>query len=218
MKTKIQNYEHTSDEQSNDERNRPCSTVRLFGCSVVRMFVILLGCFLCNPPAGSCQFSKVASLTARLSQSLHDTDKVNTLNELAWELMYSNPDTSIILSTQALEIATVIAREERPTPSLRGRNDRSNLYLAAQKGIGQSYHQLGVFRDIKGDYAQSLEYYARAIAIWENLEKFASGGQTSNIKQKKASTLGNIGIVYKEQGDYPKALYYYFKALKMAEE
>src|SRR3990172_7417903 len=125
MKPKIQNYEHTSDEQSNDERNRPYSTVRLFDCSVARMFVILLGCFLCPLPTAYCQLSKVDSLLTLLKTAKEDTNKVNTLNALAWELKYNNPDTAIVLSTQALKLAK--------------KQDWQN-------GIGQSYHQLGVFR------------------------------------------------------------------------
>src|SRR3990172_8269570 len=68
--------------------------------------------------------TKVDSLSARLHQSLHDTDRVNTLNALAWELRRNNPDTAIILSAQALKLAKKHDWHE---------------------GIGQSYHQLGEF-------------------------------------------------------------------------
>jgi tetratricopeptide (TPR) repeat protein len=37
-------------------------------------------------------------------------------------------------------------------------------------------------------------------------------------KQLEANTLGNIGVVYRNQADYRKALEYYFKALKLKEE
>ncbi|HEY5122104.1 MAG TPA: tetratricopeptide repeat protein, partial [Ignavibacteria bacterium] len=52
----------------------------------------------------------------------------------------------------------------------------------------------------------------------------SSSGQIASLslamtaKKSMSAHLGNIGIVYEEQGDYPKALDYYFKALKMAEE
>jgi len=49
----------------------------------------------------------IDSLTARLQENLHDTDRVKTLNKLAWKLMYANPDTAISLSSEALSIAEV---------------------------------------------------------------------------------------------------------------
>src|SRR3989304_6480075 len=108
MKPKIQNYEHTSDEQSNDERNRPYSTVRLFDCSVARMFVILLGCFLCPLPTAYCQLSKVDSLLTVLKTAKEDTNKVNTLNDLFNEYIYSEPQQALEYAQQALKIAEKI--------------------------------------------------------------------------------------------------------------
>jgi len=52
-----------------------------------------------------CQLPTADSLKARLHQPLHDTDRVNTLNELGWELMYNNPDTAILLGNQALQLS-----------------------------------------------------------------------------------------------------------------
>ena len=61
--------------------------------------------FLLVSFGGFAEQAVIDSLTARLGESLHDTDRVNTLNKLAWEMMYNNPDTAIILSSQALSIA-----------------------------------------------------------------------------------------------------------------
>jgi len=43
-------------------------------------------------------------------------------------------------------------------------------------------------------------------------------GEELGDKNRIAIQLGNIGVVYDNQGDYPKALKYYFKALKMRKE
>ncbi len=45
------------------------------------------------------------SLVAELRTNKEDSTKVNTLNFFAWELRYSNYDSAIILSKQAILIA-----------------------------------------------------------------------------------------------------------------
>jgi serine phosphatase RsbU (regulator of sigma subunit) len=127
-----------------------------------------------------------------------DTILINTLNALAWELKSNNPDTAIILSTQALKLAITIENETK----------KSTLKLAAQKCIANSYQRLGAFNYFKGDYPLSLDYYFKALKIWESL----------NNKMGISATLGNMGVVYYYQKDYPKTLDSYLKALKMQEE
>ena len=93
--------------------------------------------------------------------------------------MYSNPDTAIILSTQALRISNSLPNGE----------GRGGAFTA------NSLRNLGVFNWLKGNYPQALDYYFKALKMAEDL----------GDKQLEAKTLGNIGIVYKDQGDYPKA-------------
>ncbi len=126
-----------------------------------------------------------------------DTNKINTLNALAWELKSTNPDTAIILSSQALAMAEKLPST---TPSTLGQP--STIFIA------NSLRNLGAFNYLKGNYPQALQYYFKALEINERLKD----------KNGIAKTLGNIGLVYYNQGDYPKALDYYFKALKMDEE
>ncbi|MBI4648077.1 MAG: hypothetical protein HY738_16200 [Bacteroidia bacterium] len=73
--------------------------------SLLLTFALLLFCRL---PAAYCQLSKPDSLAARLRQTLHDTDRVNTLNALGLEYKYTNPDTSIIFLQQALALANTL--------------------------------------------------------------------------------------------------------------
>ncbi|MDF2436037.1 MAG: protein serine/threonine phosphatase [Bacteroidota bacterium] len=64
-----------------------------------------------------------------------------------------------------------------------------------------------------------MNYYTRALSLWNEL--LSDKSQTTDdlkIKSYKANTLGNIGIVYRRQGNYPNALDYYLQALKMDEE
>jgi serine phosphatase RsbU (regulator of sigma subunit) len=128
-----------------------------------------------------------------------DTTRINTLNNLAWELMYNNPDTAIILSTEALNLSITPFQKKEISASLK---------KIQEKCIAQSYHHLAVCFDLKGNYALSLDYNFKALKIWESL----------NDQKGICSTLCNIGIIYDTQGDRLKTLDYYFKALKIAED
>jgi tetratricopeptide (TPR) repeat protein len=139
-----------------------------------------------------------------------DTNKVSHLNALAREFFSSNPDTSILLSDEALRLAEKI--------NLTGTDG------GWQMGIAISYHQIGLAYYYKDDYSLSLQFYFKALDVWDKLlsinnsDKMIGKGKRSLISYKRASTLGNIGIVYRNQGDYPKALDFYFKALKIVED
>lgn len=83
--------------------------------------------FLCGVLFNSVQAQnqqKIDSLLNVLKTAKEDTNKVNRLNAIGWELMNINPDTSILLSTQALQLA------------------EKNQW---KKGIANSYNQLGWF-------------------------------------------------------------------------
>ncbi|MBI2966946.1 MAG: tetratricopeptide repeat protein [Bacteroidetes bacterium] len=148
------------------------------------------------------QNSKIDSMTERLRMEIHDTVRINILNALAWEFCYSNPDTSILLSTLALKISGKLAGS--------GNSQTSNVFIAS------TYHNLGSFYYLKGNYLLSLDYFFKALGIWrQNMEK---NPQSSTDMESLASTLCNIGNVYLVQADYPKALKYYYQALNIDEK
>ncbi len=128
---------------------------------------------------------------------LRDTSKVKHLNDLAWQLKYRNVDTSIILSSQALQAAEKLVASPDEA-----------IAKAGKKGMAISFANLGSYNILKANYPKALHYYFKALKKNEELRN----------KNGIAANLGNIGIVYKQQADYAKALDYYFKALKIKEE
>ncbi|MCU0425408.1 MAG: tetratricopeptide repeat protein [Candidatus Kapabacteria bacterium] len=58
------------------------------------------------------------------------------------------------------------------------------------------------------DQNRAIEYGLQALGLAEQL----------GWKQGMASSLNNLGIVYRRRGNYPQALDYHFKALKISEE
>src|SRR5690606_6864837 len=69
-----------------------------------------------------------------------------------------------------------------------------------------SYNNMGIVYDQKGDYDTSLENYFKALKVYE--------AQPVPF-DKVPMVLSNIGIIYKKQKDYNKTLEYYNKALQI---
>jgi tetratricopeptide (TPR) repeat protein len=139
----------------------------------------------------------IDSLKFALSFCKEDTNKVKTLNAIAWELKGIKPDTSILLINQALPLSQK---------------------LKWKIGEAQSELQLGVCYIIKGESIISLEHQKNAIRLWDDL--ILSKDKTISLTAKigKIKSTGNIGTIYSLQANYPKALEYYFEAKKISEE
>ncbi|MBA3665309.1 MAG: tetratricopeptide repeat protein [Bacteroidetes bacterium] len=142
------------------------------------------------------QDKKIDSLINLIKKDKEDTNKVRHLHQFGWQLMYNNPDTSIVLGRQALQLAEILSFSTDKT-----------IARAGKKGIAKSLGLLGVFNHIKSDYPIALDYYLKALKIADEIGN----------KKLIAENLSNIGNIYLEKADYPKALDYYFKAVKMAE-
>lgn len=124
-----------------------------------------------------------------------DTGKVTALNTFAYDLSFDNYDSAFLISQQALQLARELNWEE---------------------GTGRSLHFLGLFSSFKSDNRVALEFYEQALDIWLILESSSDEKDRKRILEHKGKTLGNMGIVYMDLGDYPHALDYYFEALKLA--
>lgn len=143
------------------------------------------------------------SLKILIRSDRTDTNKVNHLNQLAVAL-WSNLDTAIICSKEALALAKKIQVNKNET--------------GWTKGIAKTNYLLGVFYFDKGNFSKALELNLEALALWEQLEKTVGPPELNEIKFAKSKSLGEIGNAYYGQSNYPKALEYQFKALKISEE
>lgn len=147
-------------------------------------------CFFCFVLSfSSAQNSKIDSLIRCIDLTKEDTTKVLLLNDLSKEFRNNDPDTVIILCKQVLAISL------------------KKHYLM---GMGRSCHNAGVANYMKGNYAEALVFLNNALAIWKVIYP-PEGGITA------ATTLGNMGLLYSDLGNYPRALEYFFKILQTAE-
>src|ERR1051325_12128795 len=116
---------------------------------MVNLKKYFLSCILA---LGSCfcfsQQAKIDSLKKVLLTAKEDTNKISALNMLAWQLSNINPDTSILLASQALSIA---------------QKEKNKKYIA------NSYHNIAWANYLKGDYTSALENNFKALALSEEL-------------------------------------------------
>ena len=171
--------------------------------------------------------SKTDSLLTLLKNDKEDTNKVNHLTNLAFDLYSINPDSTILLAQRAASLAEKINFQKGEANAYgtvgigywaKGNypNALENYFIALKidealknkRGISKRLGNIGSVYLQQGDYPKALDYYFKALKIGEEL----------GDKNRIANQLGNIGIVYRSQTDYPKALVYYFKALKTFEE
>jgi serine phosphatase RsbU (regulator of sigma subunit) len=116
-----------------------------------------------------------------------DTNYINTLNILAFKYRTINADTTLILAEKTKELA------ER------------NRY---EIGKIEAIKNIGIFYDVKGNYAKAAEYFLEALFFAEKI----------NYQKGIGSLYNNVANIYHNEGKYTEALDMYFKALKITEK
>jgi hypothetical protein len=92
--------------------------------------------------------TKALSSLPKPSNKLTDSTYVKTLNNLAWEFLYFNPDTVNILVQQGLKLSEKINWK---------------------KGVTICLNTLGGSNYVKSNYSQALEYYNTGLKIAEEI-------------------------------------------------
>lgn len=153
-----------------------------------------------------------------------DTVRLSAMYDLAWEYIYTNPDSSIAIAQRQLKLA----------------RDCKN-----KKWEAKAYNAIGASYQIWADFPKAIDNYQKGLRIYEEIsDKSNMAGALGNIgslyidlkKYDKAldfqqrclklvqeianlngvaSALNNIGIIYSYTKDLEKALLYNEKALEM---
>lgn len=156
-----------------------------------------------------------------------DTIRLQAFNDIAWSLLYTNPDSAYLLGHEELEKAKK---------------------LKLKKWESQAYNTIGASYQVKGNYLKAIDFYQQSLKIREKLrDNRGVSSSLANIgsiyinigefekalyyqlkslkifqqidnKEGMASSLNNIGVIYKNLSDYPKALEYNQRSLKLYEE
>lgn len=161
-----------------------------------------------------------------LSKSTHDTIKISSLNSLSRLYSSINPDTSLILSDEAITLAKKISNQKFIASS----------YLFK----GNAFFALGEFEKAEGAYQQALEFANKAGVLkiqggaytglgnaYNNLGNYDKAAlfYTNALKIQEeikdsiaiANSLTGLGTVFEQQANYSEALNYQLKAIKIKE-
>lgn len=171
--------------------------------------------------------SVVDSLQRALKIQNNDTIKVNTLNELAWELKKTDALNALNYANLAFKLSDSLNYEKGKTTSLnrlgtieiyqKEYNKAEKLYLQVLSletktknvyGIGRAQNQLSEIYREKKDLKKALQFGLNALSNFETLHN----------KKNVALIANNIGLIYQNQGEYHSSMNYLLKSLKIREE
>ena len=153
-----------------------------------------------------------------------DTTRLEALNDIAWSLLYTNPDSTYILGHIELEKARSKRLRKFETSALNtigaSYQVRGNYIMAIDfyqqclkirellkdlKGVASSLANIGSIYININEFEKALEYQQRSLKLAEEMGNEAS----------MASSLNNIGIIYQNLSNYDKALDYNKKSLAL---
>jgi len=156
-----------------------------------------------------------------------DTAYIKTLNELAFQLLYINPDSTRLLAEQSIGISESINFSPGLVDALKNlgavKNIQGNYYEALAVfeealqltnkesypwGAGGVYQNKGMVYFNLGKYPEALENFYAALKVREDI------ADSVGI----ASSINGIGTIYFMQGKYEESLEFYLKALDLAEK
>lgn len=131
----------------------------------------------------------IDSLKAVVKNAAEDTNKVNALNNLGWEIVLTTGD--YVMTKQCTEQAIALSNT-----------------LDYKKGKADALNLLGAANMFQGNYSEALKNYQAALEIKELMDD----------KSGIAAAYSNIGLVYMYTGDYPEALKNHQASLKIEQE
>ncbi len=171
--------------------------------------------------------AKVDSLKNKLKYANEDSNRVNTINNLAWIMQRSEPFKALDYAAQSLSLAEKIDFKPGISDAYQllgsvkyniGEYEKAlEFYLKAiavsekigdLKNVGTNNNSIGNIYAQQGDYERALEFYIKALKIKEKL----------GDKKGMASGYGNIGNIYYLKNNFGKAIEYYSRDLQIFTE
>ena len=178
-------------------------------------FTLLAGCCLWVLPGAYGQYeSLLDSLMEILPMASQDTQRIDILNEIAWELTDDDPEKARQYLDSTFRFSQRIGYLKGQGNSLNYRGvleskvgaiDSAIHYFQAavpirqelgyQRGVANLYNNIGNAYDELGQYEEALENYHRSLRIREELKD----------SLRIYRLYYNIGDLYERMGNYPEA-------------
>ncbi|MCK4664420.1 MAG: tetratricopeptide repeat protein [Bacteroidales bacterium] len=172
-------------------------------------------------------FADSDSLILLLESAKEDTNKVNILNNISYEIVWDDPDQAMVYAKEALELSKTL--NFKKGIAFAYKNIGLNYFaqglfnqslteffnsiktfdeLGNKYQVAKLYNNIGLIFHYQGQYNKAFEYYNKSLKTFEQI----------GDKKEIAKSLNQIGAIYYEQGNLDKSLNNYFKCLKFAEE
>lgn len=164
---------------------------------------------------------------AKRLQPVGDSSYINVLNEFAYGIQYSHPDSSMLYAGQASRLSRELGFDKGYAEAVRNigivhylRGDylkaldffydglRAAERINNQKCIGRLHNNIGLVYYAQGKYDEALASQLKALAIRQNI------GDKAGI----ATSLNNIANVYKNLNNYDESLHYHEQSLVVKRE
>lgn len=189
--------------------------------------VFALIMFFLLPLKALAQNIAIDSLEDVLSKSKEDTNRVNTLMELAYVYSEIEAQKTLAYSKQGYGVAMKIGFVKGQARSIRniglgyykmGNYDtaivlcRRAIEIAEKEGLlrikADALNTIGNTYYKRGNHYKAVEAYEEILPIYEGLGR----------RIDRAGTISNIGSIWNSQGKYPEALKNFQEALSLFEE
>ncbi|QHI36435.1 Oxygen sensor histidine kinase NreB [Kordia antarctica] len=189
-------------------------------------FLIVCILFFLNIAIGQNQTIDDLLVTLQTNQK-NDSLRVNTLNDLAWELTRIDEEKALKYAAEAKKISEQIlyfkgnATSKTRIGTIYTNQNKlkkaENIFLevlSIEQNIGHTYgtgraqNQLGRIYTLQKQSEKAIAYYLAALENFKSLK----------LKYQMASINNNIGVLYNNTGAYDKALEYYFEVLEIRKE
>lgn len=155
---------------------------------------------------------------------MHDTVRLEALKDMAWGMLYSNPDSMEVLANMELisarewgypkweaQAITIIGGSywirgdyvtalRKHNTALKIRQEINDL-----QGLAASYINIGAIYYSQGDYVRSLEFYQMALNIALDIEQ----------PRTLSNCYNNIALIHNRLDDHEKALDYHEKSVQI---
>jgi len=188
-------------------------------------FLLILLCCNNNAFAQKQGQARIDSVTDFLKKNTEeDTNRVNSLCDIAFTYYAINPQKGIENGVEALALAERLNFTPGQAKANRfigvnyyGLSDytgaityykkalASETKLSNKKGMGSNLMNIGLIYTSQSDYGKALDYYFKSLRLFEQID----------FQKGLSSCYGNIVLVYMERGENDKALEFAFKALKI---
>lgn len=151
-----------------------------------------------------------------------DSSRVNALNTIGWNYVFSQPDSTIKLAYKAILFAKSTEQKGGQATAL---NQLGVAYLVQSKydsaltcfkqsyemfmalgqkrNIGVALNNIGLVYNGQSDFDKALDYFEQSLEVRESIKDSMGIGTSLHV----------IGNVYQSKGDYAYAMDYYQKSL-----